>query len=130
MNLTLKKAAKPIEPKLYTYICAIDLTKMLQYKNYIAIVCTLFFCSVQGQEIKSQQELLGFYPNPVSNGKLFLTSKSTLDKEVVIFDVLGKRVFQVVVSSKEISIANLTPGVYIIKLREGDLTSTRKLIIK
>jgi hypothetical protein len=60
----------------------------------------------------------------------FLTSKSTLDKEVVIFDVLGKKVFQVVVSSKEISIANLTPGVYIIKLREGDLTSTRKLIIK
>jgi hypothetical protein len=44
--------------------------------------------------------------------------------------VLGKKVFQVVVSSKEISIANLTPGVYIIKLREGDLTSTRKLIIK
>jgi hypothetical protein len=75
-------------------------------------------------------EGLSFYPNPVNNGKIYLTSKTSLDKEIIIFDVLGKKVFQNTVSSKEISLANLMPGVYIIKLREGDLTTTRKLIIK
>jgi hypothetical protein len=74
--------------------------------------------------------MLGFYPNPVNNGKIYLTSKTSLDKEIIIFDVLGKKVFQNTVSSKEISLANLMPGVYIIKLREGELTTTRKLIIK
>ena len=103
---------------------------MLQYKFYIALICTLFFCSVQGQEVRSQQDMLGFYPNPVNNGKIYLTSKTSLDKEIIIFDVLGKKVFQNTVSSKEISLANLMPGVYIIKLREGELTTTRKLIIK
>lgn len=75
-------------------------------------------------------EGLSFYPNPVNNGKIYLTSKTSLDKEIIIFDVLGKKVFQNTVSSKEISLANLMPGVYIIKLREGELTTTRKLIIK
>jgi len=75
-------------------------------------------------------EGLSFYPNPVNNGKIYLTSKSSIDKEVIIFDVLGKKVFQNTVSSKEISVANLLPGIYIIKLREGELTTTRKLIIK
>lgn len=74
--------------------------------------------------------MLGFYPNPVNNGKIYLTSKTSLDKEIIIFDVLGKKVFQNTVSSKEISLANLLPGVYIIKLREGEVTTTRKLIIK
>jgi hypothetical protein len=85
------------------------------------------------QESKLQpngSEGLSFYPNPVNNGKIYLTSKTSLDKEVIIFDVLGKKVFQNTVSSKEISLANLTPGVYIIKLREGEVTTTRKLIIK
>ena len=84
----------------------------------------------RSHEIKSQQDLLGFYPNPVNNGKIYLTSKTSLDKEVIIFDVLGKKVFQNTVSSKELSLANLLPGVYIIKLREGEVTTTRKLIIK
>lgn len=78
----------------------------------------------------SAQEGLGFYPNPVSNGKIYITSKSSLDKEVFIFDVLGKKVLQTVTSSKEVNISALSPGVYIIKIREGEATATRKLIVK
>ena len=78
----------------------------------------------------SAQEGLGFYPNPVSNGKIYITSKSSLDKEIIIFDVLGKKVLQSVTSSKELNISALSPGVYIIKIREGEATATRKLIVK
>lgn len=75
-------------------------------------------------------EGLNFYPNPVSNGKIFISSKSSLSKEVAIYDVLGKKVLQATVSSKELNVSSLSPGVYIIKIKEGDATATRKLIVK
>ncbi len=73
---------------------------------------------------------LSFYPNPVNTGKIYITSKSSLDKDITIFDVLGKKVLQATINAKELSIASLSPGVYIIKIREGEATATRKLIVK
>ena len=95
----------------------------------------MFFAplAVHAQAAKAQEtqiDGLNFYPNPVSNGKIYITSKSTLDKEITIFDVLGKKVIQTVLNSKELNISNLSPGVYIIKIREGEATATRKLIVK
>lgn len=82
------------------------------------------------QEGKQPSEGLGFYPNPVSNGKIYITSKTSLDKEISVFDVLGKKVLQTTVSSRELNIASIPPGVYIIKITEGDTTATRKLIVR
>lgn len=92
--------------------------------------------TVSAQESKQQPkaqdtiEGLSLYPNPVSNGKIYITSKSSVNKEVVIFDVLGKKVLQTTLYSKELNIASISPGVYIIKIKEGEATATRKLIIK
>lgn len=100
---------------------------------HIALFFTLL-CSkaVMAQDNRqgTNSDVLGFYPNPVSNGKIFITSKTSLDKDITIFDVLGKKVLQTTINSKELSIANLLPGVYIIKIREGEATTTRKLIVK
>lgn len=85
------------------------------------------------QQPKNQDtsiEGLSFYPNPVSNGKIYITSKTGGDKEVSIFDVLGKKVLQATLNTKELNISSISPGVYIIKIREGDATATRKLMIK
>ena len=109
-------------------------------KNYSYIV-SLFFClfslTISAQEARQQPKAqdtaidgLSFYPNPVSNGKIYITSKSGGDKEVVIFDVLGKKVLQATLNTKELNISSISPGVYIIKIREGDATATRKLMIK
>ena len=98
---------------------------------YLAALLFCFFpVSVSAQEGKQAIEGLNFYPNPVSSGKIFITSKSLADKEVAIFDVLGKKVLQAVLNSKELNISTLSPGVYIIKIREGEATATRKLIVK
>ena len=75
-------------------------------------------------------EGLNLYPNPVSNGKVYITSKNDSDKEVQIFDVLGKKVLQTMLSSKELNVSNLSPGVYIIKIKDNEASSTRKLIIR
>lgn len=98
-----------------------------------------FLCSVAGmaQEAKSTQaggkepiEGLNIYPNPVNGGKVYITSKSGQAKDIEIFNVLGKRVLSASISGKELNIADLTAGVYIIKIREGESTETRKLIVK
>ncbi len=110
-------------------------------KNYFYIATLLVFFFTLGlsaQESKQQPKLqeassiegLNLYPNPVSNGKVYITSKNDLDKDIIIFDVLGKKVLQTSLSSRELSISNLSPGVYIIKINEGESTSTRKLIVK
>lgn len=95
-------------------------------KKYFYILL-IFFCFCASV---TAQDGLGFYPNPVNNGKIYITSKSSLDKEVLIFDVLGKKVLQTATSSKEVNVSALSPGVYIIRIIEGDITATRKLIVK
>jgi len=98
---------------------------------YIAALLFCFFSvPVSAQDGKQSIDGLNFYPNPVSSGKIYITSKSLADKEVAIFDVLGKKVLQAVLNSKELNISTLSPGVYIIKIREGEATATRKLIVK
>ena len=105
-------------------------------KLYFSLMLMLFLSAgVAAQERqlgKSQDQIegLSFYPNPVNNGKIYITSKSSGAKEVTIFDVLGKKVLQKIVESKELNVSELSPGVYIIKIREDEATATRKLIIK
>ena len=105
-------------------------------KNYfyiLIIFASLFSVCVFSQESKASIgtiDGLNFYPNPVSNGKIYVSSKLGLDKEVIIFDVLGKKVLHAHVTAKELYLGALSPGVYIIKFKEGDVTATRKLIIK
>ena len=102
-----------------------------KYFYSIFLFC-LFSLTISAQENRQQSAIdgLSFYPNPVSTGKIYITSKSALDKEVAIYDVLGKKVLQATLSTKELNIATLSPGVYIIKIREGEATATRKLIVK
>jgi len=106
---------------------------------YITLLLAVFFTtSASAQEIKqlpktqenTSIEGLNLYPNPVTNGKVYITSKNDLEKEIIIFDVLGKKVLQTIINTKELNISNLSPGVYIIKITEENATSSRKLIVR
>jgi hypothetical protein len=106
---------------------------------YITLLLAVFFTtSASAQENKQPPmtqentsiEGLNLYPNPVTNGKVYITSKNDLEKEIIIFDVLGKKVLQTTINTKELNISNLSPGVYIIKITEENATSSRKLIVR
>ena len=106
---------------------------------YILLIAIFFNLTVSAQEGKTQTsskiqdttiEGLSFYPNPVSNGKVYITSKSSIEKEIIIFDIIGKIVLQTTISSKELNVSALSPGIYMIKIKEGEASATRKLIIK
>ncbi len=110
-------------------------------KNYFyttLLLVLLFSVGVSAQDVKQQPKLqentpiegLSLYPNPVVNGKVYISTKEDLEKEITIFDVLGKKVLQTQLSSRELNVSSLSPGVYIIKINENQATATRKLIIR
>ena len=123
------------------YFCTFTIQTNLMAKNYfytITLLVFLFSVSLSAQETKQQPrtqetatiEGLSLYPNPVTNGKVYITTKNDFDKEIIIFDVLGKKVLQTQLSSRELNVSSLSPGVYIIKINENQATATRKLIIR
>lgn len=79
---------------------------------------------------KETIEGLNIYPNPATSDRIYITSKLAQSKEVEIYDVLGKKILQTTLTGKELNITSLTPGVYVIKIKEGEATATRKLIVK
>jgi len=70
------------------------------------------------------------YPNPVSNGKLYIASTTNLEKEVAIYNTLGQEVLQTKTNNQAINISNLSKGTYFVKITEAGITATKKLIIQ
>jgi hypothetical protein len=108
-------------------------------KNYfysILFFLVLSTASVAAQDTRNTLkennsiEGLSFYPNPVTGGKLYITTRANEEKNITIYDVLGKKVFQTVLSSRELNLSSLQPGVYFIKIEEGEASATRKLIVR
>lgn len=111
-------------------------------KNYFFtfIFTLMFFVTQQGfaqtddSVLQEQQNIegLSIYPNPVNNGKqfIYITSKNSFNKKIEIFNALGKRILSTILIGKQLNIAKLSTGVYILKITEKDISETRKLVIK
>lgn len=121
------------------YIYDIQIHAMAKNYFYITFLLAFFFTvSVSAQDSKqlpkpqesTSIEGLSLYPNPVTNGKVYISSKNDLEKEIIVFDILGKKVLQAHLTSKELNVSELPPGVYIIKISEQNASTTRKLIIR
>lgn len=72
---------------------------------------------------------LQVYPNPAKTS-LFVTSNSFAEKQVVLYDVLGKVALKAKVTNQPISVTSLPKGVYIAKITEEGKTATRKVVIE
>ncbi|PQJ77627.1 hypothetical protein BTO16_14880 [Polaribacter glomeratus] len=71
---------------------------------------------------------IAIYPNPVSNGTLFVNATSNVSLE--IYSVLGKKVLTKSNISKSVDVSNLAKGCYILKIKdENNAVQTKKLII-
>jgi len=81
-----------------------------------------------------RNEILGYeaYPNPVRGNNLTITTGSIDNKQVDLFNVLGRKVFSDSFSGtqKTINISNVASGIYILKVTEGNKVATQKLIIE
>jgi hypothetical protein len=73
----------------------------------------------------------GIYPNPAS-GNIILTSKTNLENaQMLIFDLQGQLVSssRISGSSVQVSVENLSTGLYNVVLVNGDSKSTSRLEI-
>ena len=90
--------------------------------------------STTGTASVKEKQINGFttFPNPINNGYLTVKTSSTLEKEVLIYNVLGKQVFthKFKGTSKLLDISNIGTGIYIMKVIEGDKIATKKLVIR
>ncbi len=73
---------------------------------------------------------LSIYPNPVTGGKVYISTTKNQDKVIEIYNVLGKPVHKTRLRGREMDVSSLTPGIYILKIQEGKAKATRKLVVK
>jgi hypothetical protein len=85
-----------------------------------------------GQETKKEGDIEGFslYPNPVTYGKIYITTTYDGPKKIMIFDVLGEKVLEKTIRGAEVNLSDLDAGIYVLRVFEKDKIATRKLIIK
>jgi len=70
------------------------------------------------------------YPNPASDF-ILVTSKSTLDLNISIYTVLGKKVLssKTYKNNQKIDISSLSKGIYLVTIESNHTKTTKKLII-
>lgn len=92
-------------------------------------VCTLGFSQ---ESAKSSADIDGFklYPNPVTQGKVYIETAQNAPKNILVFDVLGTQVLKTTIIGRELNLSELDKGVYILRVFENNKVATRKLIVK
>ncbi|MEJ6673879.1 MAG: T9SS type A sorting domain-containing protein, partial [Polaribacter sp.] len=72
------------------------------------------------------------YPNPITNHTFTLTSASSDEKSVMVFNLLGKKVLETRFSGikSDINVSAINAGIYILKVTESGKTATQKLVIR
>jgi hypothetical protein len=76
------------------------------------------------------RQQVGFYPNPVTDGILNFTTPDNSQKQIEIYDIVGKTVFSQNTSANRIDINMLKAGMYVIKVTSNNKTSSSRLVVK
>lgn len=102
-------------------------------KHFYPLILILFIALGYSQDVpKSRGDIDGFsvYPNPVTNGKVYITTSHNAPKKIMIFDVFGSRIMETTILGKELNLTDLDAGVYVLRVFEANKVATRKLIVK
>ncbi|HKL91385.1 MAG TPA: T9SS type A sorting domain-containing protein, partial [Allomuricauda sp.] len=88
--------------------------------KHFYLVMFLFVCAlgVSQESAKSSMDIDGFklYPNPVTQGKVFIETTHNSPKKILVFDVLGTKVLETTILGKELNLSELDKGVYILRV--------------
>ncbi len=79
---------------------------------------------------QSQIDRFKIFPNPATNGYLYIYSKISGTKSISVFDVLGKQVIKTTLNGERLDISTLNSGIYILKIEQGKSSTTKKLVVK
>ena len=77
----------------------------------------------------NNENAFSIYPNPANNF-VNITSQFSGNKNVAVYDVLGKQVINTTISSDRLDISNLTSGIYMLNITQNGVSSTKKLVVR
>lgn len=101
-------------------------------KHFYLIIAFLCISFGYGQGAQADGDIEGFklYPNPVTDGKVFISTTENSPKQISIYDVLGTQVLETSITGDELFISELDAGVYVLRVFQNNKVATRKLIVK
>ena len=101
-------------------------------KHLYLVIFFLFVSFSYAQNGKANGDIDGFklYPNPVTNGKIFISTTENAPKKILIFNVFGTQVLKTTILGKELNLSDLDAGIYVLRVYEKNKVATRKLIVK
>lgn len=101
-------------------------------KHFYLLILLLATSITFGQDIQRQGDIEGLklYPNPVTTGRVYISTLLNAPKKILIFNVFGTRVLETTILGKELDLSGLDAGVYVLRVFENDKVATRKLIVK
>ncbi len=72
------------------------------------------------------------YPNPANSGKVTIDLPGTGGEPVHIqvFDLPGKEIHSVKAAAMELDVSRFSPGVYLVRIRQGSEMAVKKLVVK
>lgn len=101
-------------------------------KHLYLVIAFLCISVAYGQDSRANGDIDGFklYPNPATNGKVYISTTNNAPKKILIYDVLGTQVLQTTILGNELSLTDLDAGVYVLRVYQNNKMATRKLIVK
>ena len=69
------------------------------------------------------------YPNPTNKGFVNITTNVSGQIIVDVYDILGKVIISSKIDNNRLDVSNLKAGMYVIKIKQNDIITTKKLII-
>jgi len=101
-------------------------------KHFYLLILLLSTSVLFSQDSRPEGDIDGLklYPNPTTNGKVYIQTARNAPKKILIFDVFGTRVLETSIMGKELDLGGLDAGVYVLRVYENDRVATRKLIVK
>ncbi|HDZ15341.1 hypothetical protein LCGC14_0650920 [marine sediment metagenome] len=101
-------------------------------KHLYLVIALLTLSFSYGQNASANGEIKGFklYPNPVADGKVYISTNENATKQISIYDVLGTQVLEISITGDELFISELDAGVYVLRVFQNNKVATRKLIVR
>ncbi|MGI9546094.1 MAG: T9SS type A sorting domain-containing protein [Flavobacteriaceae bacterium] len=102
-------------------------------KHFYPLIFFLFIALGYSQDTpRKSGDIAGFslYPNPVTYGKVYISTQRNAPKKIMIFDVFGSPIMETTILGKELNLSELDAGVYVLRVFEANKVATRKLIVK
>ena len=77
----------------------------------------------------SSNQTIGLYPNPTNKGYVNISANISGVITANVYDILGKVIISSKIDNNRLDVSNLKSGMYVIKIKQNDIITTKKLII-